>query len=57
MSMKTGMTGKQKPMRSYNRSMEQSSFYWLSELKHERESWNYNKVKDVHEIAKNILEC
>lgn len=57
MSVKTGVTGKQKPMRSCNRSMEQSSFYWLNELKHERESWNHNKVKDVHEMAKDILEC
>lgn len=57
MPMKTSMTEKQKPMKSYKGSMEQSSFYQLSELKHERGSWNYNKVKDMHEIAKNILEC
>lgn len=57
MPMKTSMTEKQKPMKSYKGSMEQSSFYQLSELKHERGSWNYNKVKEMHEIAKNILEC
>lgn len=57
MPLKTGMTEKQKPMKSYKGSMEQSHFCWLSELKHERGSWNYNKVEDMHEVAKTISEC